>query len=94
MDSLRAEVSELRKLLLMSNDASFALAGIVARILVEAGAVDRETLAGAIEERAGPIEAEDHNILLRTFARAVRMNFPGGRFDVIAGGKSLFVDPD
>lgn len=93
IEQLRAEVGELSGLLLSANDAAFALAGIIGRILVDAGAVSRQDLVDAIEQKAGSSGAEDYNPLLAAFARAVRMNFPGGRFDLIEGGVTE-VDPD
>ena len=94
IEQLRAEISELSNLLLKANDAAFALAGIIGRVLVDAGAISREEFADAIEHRAGAPATEEHNRLLLAFARAVRMNFPGGRFDVIEGGQGGSVDPD
>ena len=40
------------------------------------------------------VVAGNRNKLLLAFARAVRMNFPGGQFEVIQGGKSAEVDRD
>jgi len=93
-EQLRAEISELSNLLLKANDAAFALAGIIGRVLVDAGAISREEFAEAIEHKAGNPTSEDHNRLLSAFARAVRMNFPGGRFEVIEGGQGGSVDHD
>lgn len=93
IEQLRAEIAHLSDLLLKANDAAFALAGIVGRVLVDAGAISRQELAEAIEHKAGDPDTEDCNPLLAAFARAVRMNFPGGRFDLIEGGASE-VDPD
>lgn len=93
-EQLRAEISELSDLLLKANDAAFALGGIIGRVLVDAGAISREEFAEAIEHRAGNPTSEDHNRLLSAFARAVRMNFPGGRFEVIEGGQGGSVDHD
>jgi hypothetical protein len=91
---LLAEVKRLSAALVLANDATFALAGIIGRVIVEAGIVSREELSEAIERRAGEPNAEDYNPLLTAFARAVRMNFPGGTFDVVDGGMTRPVDPD
>lgn len=90
---LRVEVEHLSNLLLKANDAAFALAGIIGRVLVDGGAIGRQEFAEAIDRKAGDPGTEDHNPLLTAFARAVRMNFPGGRFDVIEGGATE-VDTD
>jgi hypothetical protein len=92
-ENLPAEVAQLSDLLLKANDATFVLAGILGRVLVDAGAISRQEFAEAIERKAGDPDTEDYNALLAAFARAVRMNFPGGRFDLIEGGATK-VDPD
>lgn len=84
---LRGDVRRLEELVLAVNDAHFCLAGILGRVVVDTGLIDRDALADAIEIRAGSPDNGDHNRLLLTFARAVRMNFPGGSFEVIDGGK-------
>ena len=91
---LRARVERLESDLFLANDAAFGLAGIVCRAIVDAGIISRADLAIAIEQRAGLIGHDDRNELLATFARAVRMNFPGGSFDVIECGRPEKVDPD
>lgn len=83
---LRAKVEELEAACLMASDAAFQVAGILSRIIVEAGLAHREDLADAIERSARPVDTADHNPALLAFGRAIRMNFPGGRFDVIDGG--------
>ena len=88
VDSLQAEVDRLSAMLVTVNDALFGMSGILARVIVDAGLSERSELAEAIEKRAGPIEALDHNPLLHTFSRAVRMNYPGGGFDIIEGGRT------
>lgn len=92
--ALMADVERLETLLIATNDACFVLAGILSRAMVDVGIVQRGELADTIEASAGPVDAETHNRLLRTFARSVRMNFPGGRFEVIEGGRAVEVDPD
>jgi hypothetical protein len=91
---LKQEVERLQSLLLLANDAAFGLAGIFARAIVDAGLISRSELADSIERRAGLPDADDHNSLLPAFAKAIRMNFPGGRFDVITGGRPSEVDPE
>lgn len=90
---LREEVAELGTLLLQVNDAFFGFAGIVGRAIVDAGIIGRDELADALENRAGQPGREDHNAGLRVFARAVRMNLPGGRFEIIEGGRTDDLDP-
>lgn len=92
IEALKAEVKRLGDLVLLVNDASFIMAGLLSRVAVNAGITTREALADEIEHRAGAREMEDHNPLLLAFARAVRMNFPGGSFEVIEGGKAPPVD--
>jgi hypothetical protein len=92
--ALRAEVERLSSALFLANDATFALAGIIGRLIVDAGIADRDELSHMIEQRAGDPISKDYNPLLMAFARAVRMNFPGGSFDVIDGGLCRPVDPD
>jgi hypothetical protein len=84
---LKAEVKQLGDALAMTGDALFGIAGIVSRVLVDAGQVSREALAEAFEVRAGQSGSDDFNPALLAFARAVRMNFPGGRFEVIDDGR-------
>ena len=88
VEGLRAEVDRLSSLVVAVNDAVFGLSGILTRAVVDTGLIGRSELADTIEHRAGPKEAADHNPLLLAFARAIRMNFPGGSFDVIDGGKT------
>lgn len=88
VEELRAEVDRLSALVVAVNDALFGLSGILARAVVDTGLIGRSELADTIEHRAGPQEAVDHNPLLLAFARSIRMNFPGGSFDVIDGGKT------
>ena len=90
---LRAEVQRLEAALLVINDAAFGIAGILSRAIVDADVLGRDELADLIERRAGAPGRDDHNAPLLAFARAVRMNFPGGRFEVIDGGRSPEVDP-
>lgn len=90
---LREQIAELERGIIMANDAAFGIAGIVCRILVEAQAIGREQLADAIEVRAGCEDSADFNPALQVFARALRMNLPGGRFGVIDGGRSGDLDP-
>ncbi|HEX7857677.1 MAG TPA: hypothetical protein VF503_28710 [Sphingobium sp.] len=94
LTALRAKVEELERLILLSNDAMCALTGMLGRIVVDAGLVTRDELADAIAERAAPVDRDDHNPILMAFGRAVRMNFPGGRFDVIEGGRETSIDPE
>jgi hypothetical protein len=89
---MRAEIERLSDALVLANDAAFALAGIIGIAIVDAGIVNRDDLSAAIEHRAGRLDSPDHNPLLMAFARAVRMNFPGGRFEVIEGGLPSPVD--
>ena len=91
--ALRQELDRVSQLLHQYNDAAFGIAGILTRLVVSAGLISREALADAVENRAGLPDASDHNPLLLAFGRALRMNLPGGRFDVIDGGKSE-IDPD
>lgn len=79
--------------MVLVNDALLSLAGILGRAIVDAGVTTRSELADAIEHKAGPADLEGHNPLLLVFSRAVRMNFPGGTFDVVEGGKPREVDP-
>jgi hypothetical protein len=79
LEGLKAELARVSDLLVLTNDAALGLSGILGRVIVEAGLVGRSDLADAIEHHAGPTEAANHNPLLLAFARAVRMNFPGGR---------------
>lgn len=88
----RAELDELRDHLVGVNDAMFGLAGILCRIVVDGGLVTKDELAAMVMARAGSHEDPDHRPTLVAFARALRMNLPGGRFDVIEGGRSS-VDP-
>ena len=88
-----ADNEGLEAAIALLNDAVFGLAGIFSRALVEADVIGREKLADLIEHRAGNVGADDHNELLFAFARAVRMNLPGGRFEVIEGGRSSKLDP-
>jgi hypothetical protein len=92
--ALRAEVERLSDALVLANDAAFALAGIIGIAIVDAGIISRTEMAASIERRAGALNSPDHNPLLMAFARAVRMNFPGGKFEVIDGGLSPPVDSD
>lgn len=88
IEELQMKIAELERLVLATNDAACGLSGILFRVAVESGLISREALSNAIEARAGSVESADHNPILGAFARAVRMNFPGGRFDVIEGGQS------
>ena len=90
---LGAESERLEAAIALLNDAAFGFMGIISRVVVQGGLVSRVELADAVERRAGSPAADDHNILLLTFSRALRMNLPGGRFDVIDGGRSG-IDPD
>jgi hypothetical protein len=87
-----ADIEEIREHLLGVNDALFGLAGILCRIIVDGGLVTREDLAAMILARAGGEDDPDHRPAMVAFARSIRMNLPGGRFDVIEGGGSE-VDP-
>lgn len=88
VEALQAEVDRLSALVVAVNDALFGLSGILARAVVETGLIGRAELADTIEQRAGLQETDDHNPLLLAFARSIRMNFPGGSFDVIDGGRT------
>jgi hypothetical protein len=88
VEALQAEVDRLSGLVVAVNDALFGLSGIIARAVVETGLIGRAELADTIEQRAGLPETDDHNPLLLAFARSIRMNFPGGSFDVIDGGRT------
>lgn len=87
-----AKIEELEGHIVGVNDAMFGLAGILCRVIVEGGLVTKDDLAAMILARAGRDDDPDHRPTLVAFARAIRMNLPGGRFDVIDGGKSE-VDP-
>lgn len=93
MAQLEAKVAELERILLLSNDAMCALTGLLCRIVVEGDLVSLQQIADAIIERAAPVERDDHNPILLAFGRAMQMNLPGGRFDVIEGGGSSSIDP-
>ena len=90
---LAAENERPEAAVALLNDATFGFMGITSRIMVDAGLIGRVELADAVEIRARSPGSDDHNVLLLTFSRALRMNLPGGRFDVIDGGRSG-IDPD
>lgn len=94
VEDLRAKIAELEKVLLLSNDAMCTLTGMLCQIVVAGGLVGREELSQAIEVRASPLDQDDHNPILLAFARMIRMNLPGGRFDVIQGGRPDDIDPN
>src|SRR5205823_553551 len=79
---LRADIDELKAELIGVNDAMFGLAGILCRIIVEGGLATKDDLAAMITARAGRQDDPDHRPTLVAFARAIRMNLPGGRFDI------------
>ena len=81
-----ARIAELERLLVIANDAAMAMAGILAAIVVQAGLIGRDGLADIIAGRAGDPGSADHNPLLHVLARSIRMNFAGGRFELIEGG--------
>jgi hypothetical protein len=83
--ALRRDQAALEQAIVMANDAAFGIAGIVCRFLVEEKLIDRAALADVVMARAG---SADFNPALGAFARSLRMNLPGGRFELIAGGKS------
>lgn len=89
----QAEMEELRAHLVGVNDAMFGLVGILCRIIVDGGLVSKDDLAAMIMTRAGRENDPDHRPTLVAFARAIRMNLPGGRFDVIEGGRSAVDSP-
>lgn len=93
LEDFRLENQRLEAAIALLNDAAFGVMGIVSRVIVEAGLISRRELADAVEKRAGLPESGDHNLLLLTFSRSLRMNLPGGRFDVIDGGRSG-IDPE
>ena len=93
IEALRTDIRQLESLVLAVNDAVFGFAGIISRTIVDAGITTRVELADAIQQRAGSVDDDDHNRLLLAFSRAVRMNFPGGSFEVVEGGKPPEVDP-
>ncbi|MBT2187207.1 hypothetical protein [Sphingobium nicotianae] len=94
INELRMKVAELEQVVVATNDAACGLSGILFRVAVDSGLISREALSDAIEARAGSIGSDDHNPILLAFARAIRMNFPGGRFEVIEGGQSQKSDGD
>jgi len=89
---LEADIDELKAELIGVNDVMFGLAGILCRIIVEGGLATKDDLAAMIAARAGRQDDPDYRPTLVAFARAIRMNLPGGRFDIIEGGRSG-VDP-
>jgi hypothetical protein len=86
--SVEAKLEELEGSILSVNEALFRIVGVFARVIVDAGLLSKDELAAMIEDRAGHPGYDDHLPTLVTFARAIRMNLPGGRFDVIDGGRS------
>lgn len=92
--ALHAKFDELERVVVLSNDAMCALTHILFRMVVDAGLATRDEVADAIAERAAPIDRDDHNPILFAFSRAIRMNLPGGRFDMIEGGRSAPIDPE
>jgi hypothetical protein len=86
LEAVDAKLEELENSLLSMNDALFQLVGILSRIIVEGGLVSKDELAAMIESKAGREGYEGYLPTLVAFSRAVRMNLPGGRFDVIEGG--------
>ena len=63
-----------------NTDQIFHIASIFAGLLVSKGVLTKDELADAFE--GSELET------LHSFGRTIRMNFPGGRFEVIEGGKS------
>ena len=92
--NLQAKFVELERVVVLSNDAMCALTQILFRMVVDAGLATRAEVADAIADRAAPVDRDDHNPILLAFSRAVRMNLPGGRFEVIEGGRSTSIDPE
>lgn len=94
MVALHAKFAELERVVVLSNDAMCALTHILFRMVVDAGLATRDEVADAIADRAAPVDRDDHNPILLAFARSIRMNLPGGRFEVIEGGRSTPIDPE
>ena len=86
LEAVETKLEELESGLLSVNDALFQLVGILSRIVVDGGLVSKDELAAMIESKAGREGYEGYLPTLVALSRAVRMNLPGGRFDVIEGG--------